>query len=1649
MGLAAALPGAATAQTRISNTANMNWVDPSGPGSVPSNTVVFDVERREKLPTSMSFRLLPIGYDVSGFKCDPGTAGHYKFTPAPVEAADLARAPVAESLDPDIAKILVLKAPGANRDSLVRETAWIHIDINGQDAPLELLETGADTGMFAGGVPETGSSPAMAPCDARLLRNARITLRYDEDDRSYGSTVSILIDPMGYLFDSQTGALVDGATVTLMDDNEQPARVFGDDGVSAYPSTVVSGSSVTDASGRIYQFSQGNYRFPLTQPGRYHLHVTPPAHYVAPSARPRAELEALRDPRGRPFILNEASFGGVFVLSEPDPFISDIPLDRIGETKLLLTKTASVRDATPGDFVQYTVRIENRGENPATGVHLTDILPRGLRYEIGSARGASEPVISTDGRTMDFTVATIAAGQSIDVRYVVTIAPGAPQGEAVNRVLASGSEGVTSNEAAASVRIGALLFTDGFTIVGRVTQGDCGAPAKGRKGLAGIRILLEDGTFVVTDKDGLYHIEGVRPGRHVVQMDSASIPASHAPALCDADTRQAGSATSRFIESDGGLLKRADFQLRLTGEEAASANAVMPVAPDAAFAAGDRDWLADQDTGVAFLFPTGDYNPRAPATRVIVKHHTGQRVALRINGKPVEALAFDATDTQGDVSVSRWTGVPLNEGDNALEATVLNEDGSQAQQLRTIVHHSGPAANVTFLANESRLGADGLSNPLLAFRLTDRAGRPVRDGVTVPVTVDQPYAVAIDPNTLGARTGEARGRATGTAMVIGDDGIAYLALQPTTQAGAVRATVTLTDDRQSRAIELRTRLTATARDWTVVGFGAGTLGYETLKRRSSANGLFERKKLVTDGQLALYAKGRIKGSWLMTIAYDTDKRYDRSRGLLGTIDPDRYYTVYGDATVQGYDAASARKLYLRLEHKAFTALFGDFETGLTQTQLTRYSRTLNGIKADYDGEHLSFTAFAARTDDLHARDEIQGNGLTGPYRLSGRDIVPNSDKLSIEVRDRLRPDRIISSTPMTRHIDYDIDSSVGTIRFREPVLGRDVANNPVFIVVDYETYGRSTKTMAGGRAAVKLAGGKAEVGVSAISDRSHGAGLLVGVDAKARISATTEVRAEIAAGGREGLKDGRAFLVEAEHHSKNADVIAYARQQDKLFGLGQQNLVDAGTRRIGYDARVALSDRITISSSAWHQDQLVGAGSRIAGEARVEYRRAKGTIFAGGQFANDRGVDGGDRDSRLLTLGGTQALFGGRLTLTGQTQFAPGGKKDSVDFPARHQLIAAYQVKPGIRLIGGYEIAQGQDFTTNTAQIGFDVQPWKGAKLTTAINNQVSGENGGRLFANYGLLQSLPIGERWTIDATFDASTTVRGEIPAGGVVQPFQTTGSGSTGGALTSGLYGNDGDYTAITLGATYRADRWSWNGRIERRKSDRNSRFGVTTNVVRTLGEGKTLAAGLRWFTLGQENGSKARSLSGTVALAWRPLDSNWSVLERFELRSDRADAGIGRGNVLGVPAGSGVGQNTLRAINNVAVNWRSGDEGEGHGIEASVYYGAKWVRGSYGGDDYEGYIDVTGFDLRYDLRDNIDIGVQASAQHAWSRGSVSFSAGPSVGLSPGKGLWISAGYNVAGYRDRDFEDDRYTRAGPYVTLRMKFDRDAIAGLFGGKR
>jgi hypothetical protein len=106
-----------------------------------------------------------------------------------------------------------------------------------------------------------------------------------------------------------------------------------------------------------------------------------------------------------------------------------------------------------------------------------------------------------------------------------------------------------------------------------------------------------------------------------------------------------------------------------------------------------------------------------------------------------------------------------------------------------------------------------------------------------------------------------------------------------------------------------------------------------------------------------------------------------------------------------------------------------------------------------------------------------------------------------------------------------------------------------------------------------------------------------------------------------------------------------------------------------------------------------------------------------------------------------------------------------------------------------------------------------------------------------------------------------------------------------------------------------------------------------------------------------------------------------------------------------------------------------------------YGAKYVLENIDSTDYTGFTDTLGIEGRYDLTKDWDIGLRGSVLHSWSVGQISYSAGPSVGYNVIKNAWVSVGYNLVGFADKDFSVTNATAQGPYVRFRFKFDQNSI--------
>ena len=1649
------LPSTARAQTTgtsIVNIAQIEWDAGTNRQVRQSNRVTI----ARASAAAQTLRLFHFSSDpgsqplvVGPSQCAAGAQRQGIYTPATLSPASVAPASAIHAHE---AVVISFESPSDNRDPATAETVSLTLTGAGDDREtLTLTETAANSGLFTGFIRTVAIPPAVTPDDCRLSvtpgQSVTIaTARVDTGVMVGSPRLDILVDPFGITFDSADGVPVAGTRVTLIDDaTGQPAEIFGDDGISAFPSSVLTGSTVTDSGGTAYAFPPGDYRFPLVRPGRYRLAVEPPAPYFAPSSATPAELAGFERPDGGAYAIVPGSYGTAFTLSNPAPVRIDIPLDKPG-APISLSKTASAVVAEPGDVIQYRITVGNTDANHPTGaVVVTDTIPDAMRLRSDTVRynGVAVPhTVSADGRLLSVPVGPLASGASGLVTYLLEIRPDAQPGDALNRAQARDNRGAESIIAAASVRIVRDVIADRMTIIGRITDGGCATDPRTAKGIAGVRVLLEDGSYAVTDIEGRYHFDGVLPGLHVVQVEHATFPADRAPIDCSASAEAAGSAISRFVTGSGGMVKRADFRAAAVAPRADTAQKTVraPVVSDSEAAGGASDWFAPPGTDIAWLFPAEDHNPRTRAVRVAIRHLPGQKVALFANGKPVDALAYEGATTapDGARAVSLWRGVELNGRTTRFSAEVRDEAGKLIQTLTRDVHFAASPMKAELIRERSLLVADGVTRPVIAVRLTDRDGKPVHHGLVGDFAVPAPYYPAVEADAQAARQLSGLERARPVWRVAGDDGIATIELEPTTASGTLAISFAFRDGEAQRSQRLETWLDPGDRPWTIVGFAAGTADFNTLANRTETLGK-DGETWFTDARLALYAKGRVQGKWLMTLAYDTDKQQDETR-FQGTIDPSAYYTVYADRSERRYDAASLRRLYLRLERPQFYALFGDYETGFDEAELARYVRSFNGAKAEFNNGRVKATAFAADTPFRHRREELQGNGLSGPYALAARDILPNSETVVIEVRDRLRSDRIVDRTTLTRYVDYDIDYIGGLIRFKSPVLSRSSSLDPQFIVVDYEVDGIGKRVInAGARAAWRSEDGKLQLAATALRDETDtGTTLLGGADIRYRPDAATEIRAEIAVTNRDTTST--AWLVEAEHHGSKLDLLAYAREQQGGFGVGQTNAGETGTRKFGADVRARLSDALSVSARAWQEDYLLSDARRRAGEALAEYRTKNTDLRAGIILADDRLADGRDASSTLAQLGATQRLFGNRLELDAQTEFALSDANDSVDFPARHRLSARFAVTPGIGLVGAYEIADGEAIKAHTARLGFDVKPWTGARFVATANRQDIAEYGPCTFAAYGLAQSLPIGKNWTVDFSVDGNRTLAGIDPAR-VLNLNYPVASG--------GHLGSDGSiaeaFTALTAGATYRGDRWSWTGRAEVRTGDSGDRWGITTAALRQIGEDRALGGQASFFHADSPTGTTTES--ARIALSWahRPATSSWALLNKLEFKSDSITGAVigAPGPIGGAPVLVDGDALSRRAINSLSLNYAP------TGGEYALFWGTRYVFDRFGADDVEGWSNIVGADLRFDLSDTIAVGAQGTIRQGAGARSFAWSAGPNVTLTPMKNSAITLGYNAIGFHDRDFEDARYTRSGPFVTLKLKFDQTSLAGLGLGRR
>ncbi|MDH5544658.1 MAG: right-handed parallel beta-helix repeat-containing protein [Gammaproteobacteria bacterium] len=291
----------------------------------------------------------------------------------------------------------------------------------------------------------------------------------------------------------------------------------------------------------------------------------------------------------------------------------------------------------------------------------------------------------------------------------------------------------------------------------------------------------------------------------------------------------------------------------------------------------------------------------------------------------------------------------------------------------------------------------------------------------------------------------------------------------------------------------------------MLAFGDGKVGYESIKGQGKSG-------FYSDGRLAFYLKGHIKGEYLITAALDTERgsfselfkdlNKQQTREFVANLDKDSYYPVYGDDSSLLNETQSQGKLFLAVSSDEIEAILGNYALNFNNAELTRYQRNFYGLKARYyqmSSEEKGrvdsqVVTFVAQNPTVHITNYLEATGGS-LYYLSNRDIVAGSENLQIIVQDQ-QTGLVLSREKLQREIDYDVQYANGRILLTTPlqqyvessslISNYVLQGNKILIQADYNIEGSiMDKTAAGMRVDQKLTD-QVTVGASYIDDGSDG-----------------------------------------------------------------------------------------------------------------------------------------------------------------------------------------------------------------------------------------------------------------------------------------------------------------------------------------------------------------------------------------------------------------------------------------------------------------------------------------------------------------------------------------------------------------------------------
>ncbi|MEZ5427065.1 MAG: isopeptide-forming domain-containing fimbrial protein [Pyrinomonadaceae bacterium] len=1388
-------------------------------------------------------------------------------------------------------------------------------------------------------------------------------------------------------------------------------------------------------------------------------------------------------------------------LTELAALVFNIPMFEL--STLEINKSADKTTAQIGDIITYRVQVKNATASPIDNVVVRDTLPSAFSYVQGTAQietggNVEEIEPEVNGNNLTFELGTLAPGTSLTLSYRVRVGANAPEGTQYNSARASGVQPdgteIKTARVRAAVRIRGGIFSMTQVIIGRVFEdrNRNGKFDKGERPVVGARIYSNNGNSVVTDSAGLYHFPAVDSGSIVLSLDPITLPKGYQ--LLDDENRRPSKSWTRLLRTPlgGGSMLRQNFAIAPQNESLAvsdesdtvraggtftpprqtvekkeeepkneqpvqTAELNKPVKFDPATAEASKDQAGKStetytvETSetvepvapgeIRVISPEADSLILAPALSIIARVAIKWTIETEVNGQKIAQTNIGETrvDNRNQITTYSFVGINLLPGVNTVKLTAVGENNERGKTVSFKVFGRGPAIRLEIVPAKTSVSSDGSEALPIEIRAFDRLGNPAMDSsIAVGTSAGKFYvpgkeAEKGDSDAVEFPQQQAISLESGRAIV-------YLIGENSADSARVKAV--------SGSIEATTdiRFTAELRPTLMVGMAELSIG--SAAPEFSATG----DEGDVRGRIAFYYRGRIFGDNLLTFAYDSQRPLNRlaGRDRLGSIDPLEFtYPIFGDSSQFFEGAMSNSKVYARIDRGRSYAMFGDMEADMNQSVLAGYNRRLTGVKLHLENKNGDFVSLSgARPDTAFSRDVFPGGGLS-VVRLAHGDLLPGSEIVTLEVRDRRNPEIILSRENLIRSVDYNLDPLTGEMFFLRPISAFDYGLNLLQVVVTYEYYGTgATNYVYTGRGVKNFQKLGLRLGASYLNQQQGeiGAFQLGGIDLEknlwngGRLSFEAAVsQGRFAAGvnvfdfynGDEGFTptdasrphNGTALAVKLDqplpfwNSRLRADFSRAASGYYNPFG----STVTGGAQRFGLGFEVKpnshrnllfaylnernktfnVNNSRTTLSFLWTEMWNDKLRTSVGFDHR-EYRDNLGDTSIGSNLVT-AGVEYRPTDKLEISAKREQNLTEADPTYPDQTTFSIKYKLNSNAKLFVTQRLAASAITP----IGDFS-GNGFSAVGSRHETAFGIEtklPYIGAFTGRyQIENGVDGFDN---FAVIGLQNRWKLSDKIALETGFE-----RGFL------------------------LKGTSDSFNSATLGAAWTpAEGFRANARYELR--DRNGlgqlfAFGAAGK----LGDNWTTSARAQW-AFGSFNGRRSSSSAMTAALAYRPLDSDkYALLFSYNHRESYQN-----GFTLG-----GIEQGETRdRLDRLSADglYQVNDDLELYGRFALNFNG--------NGNNTTAYASALTYLMQVRAQQRLTDMLDFSAEGRWLAQPASNTFRRSFGAELGfwivPDLRIGSGYNfvqVNRHNDFDFADGSNFKRGFYLTLTTKISN--LFDLFG---